>query len=230
MTNAASPPPALAIHEVRRVRGIIFDCDGVLFDSREVNRAYYNGILERLGLPPMSPPAEEYAYMHTVDQALAFLVPAPLLPKAHALREHMTYAQFIDRMIPEPGIHALVETLHRLGLRLAINTNRRSSMELVLQRFGMEGLFHPVVTAAMVTHPKPHPEGLERILAAWGLAPDAVAYVGDSALDAQAAQAAGVPLWAYRHPELPARLHVDSFHELRHWFEYVLGGASGAAR
>jgi len=28
--------------DLRRIRGVIFDCDGVLFDSRNVNRHYYN--------------------------------------------------------------------------------------------------------------------------------------------------------------------------------------------
>ena len=33
---------------------VIFDCDGVLFDSAAANVAYYNAVLERLGRPPMS--------------------------------------------------------------------------------------------------------------------------------------------------------------------------------
>src|SRR5579864_7703943 len=39
---------------------IIFDADGVLFDSTESNTAYYNEIFARIGEPPMSP-AEEQA-------------------------------------------------------------------------------------------------------------------------------------------------------------------------
>ncbi len=31
---------------------IIYDCDGVLIDSRESNRAFYNHILARFGLAP----------------------------------------------------------------------------------------------------------------------------------------------------------------------------------
>ncbi|HCF05895.1 MAG: Haloacid dehalogenase domain protein hydrolase [Desulfomicrobiaceae bacterium] len=229
MTGAAAPP-AHVLAEVRRVQGVVFDCDGVLFDSRDVNRAYYNFILERLGLPPMSPEAEEYAYMHTVDAVLAYLVPAHLLPQAKALQGHMTYGDFLDRMIPAPGVHDVLEALHGWGIRLAVNTNRKNSMEMVLERFGMAHLFAPVMTAAKVTRPKPDPEGLYRILAYWDMAPEQVAYVGDSEVDAATAAAAGVPLWAYRNPELPAKLHVDSFADLRHWFAYVLGGAPGASR
>ena len=41
--------------DLRLIRGVVFDCDGVLFDSRDVNRHYYNHILGALGLEPMSP-------------------------------------------------------------------------------------------------------------------------------------------------------------------------------
>jgi phosphoglycolate phosphatase len=34
-----------AKHIMERVRLVIFDCDGVMFDSKEANRAYYNHIL-----------------------------------------------------------------------------------------------------------------------------------------------------------------------------------------
>ena len=55
---------------VRPVRGLVFDCDGVLFDTRDVNRFYYNHILEKLGLAPMTAEEEDYSFMHTVDVSL----------------------------------------------------------------------------------------------------------------------------------------------------------------
>jgi len=33
---------------------VIFDCDGVLFDSREANTVFYNHILSEFQLPPMT--------------------------------------------------------------------------------------------------------------------------------------------------------------------------------
>ena len=38
---------------------VIFDADGVLFDSTESNTAYYNAIFARVGEPPMSPLEEK---------------------------------------------------------------------------------------------------------------------------------------------------------------------------
>ena len=57
------------VRKIRPIAGLVFDCDGVLFDTRDVNRFYYNHILEELGLAPMTP-KKRYAFMHTVDAAL----------------------------------------------------------------------------------------------------------------------------------------------------------------
>lgn len=205
--------------DLGNVRGVVFDCDGVLFDSREVNRHYYNHILQSLGLAPMSAEDEEYVFMHTVDASLDRIIPAVLRTKAQEVQGHMTYNDFIDRMIPEPGLFALLETLEERGVVMAINTNRKNSMELVLDRFNMTRYFQPVMTAAKVTRPKPDPEGLRRIVQEWNLPVRQLVYLGDSDVDRETTARAGVPFWAYRNRDLRAELHVDSFIELRQWFE-----------
>ena len=35
--------------------GLIFDCDGVMVDSRDVNIGYYNLLLREVGKPPIPP-------------------------------------------------------------------------------------------------------------------------------------------------------------------------------
>jgi phosphoglycolate phosphatase len=37
------------------LRVIIFDCDGVMFDSRQANINFYNHLLARFDQPPMDP-------------------------------------------------------------------------------------------------------------------------------------------------------------------------------
>jgi len=54
------------------------------------------------------------------------------------------------------------------------------------------------MTADKVQHPKPHPEPLQRVLEHYGIAPHEALFVGDSAVDMQAAAAAGVPFIAYK--------------------------------
>ena len=70
------------------VKVVAFDCDGVMFDSREANRAYYNHLLEHFHLPAMTPQQLAYAHMHTVDEALAHLIPDDAVRNAaHAYRK-----------------------------------------------------------------------------------------------------------------------------------------------
>jgi len=156
--------------------------------------------------------------MHTVDASLERIIPPDLRIRATEVQGHMTYDDFIERMIPEPGLFELLEALATLGVLMAVNTNRKNSMERVLERFSLASYFDPVMTAAKVTRPKPDPEGLLRIVGAWGLPVETLAYLGDSAVDQETTIRAGVPFWAYRNPDLRAKLHVDSFHELRQCF------------
>ncbi|NIQ97111.1 MAG: HAD family hydrolase, partial [Desulfuromonadales bacterium] len=43
------------------IKGVIFDCDGVLFESRQANLAYYNDILAFFGEEPISEADRERA-------------------------------------------------------------------------------------------------------------------------------------------------------------------------
>ena len=54
---------------------IVFDCDGVMFDSREANAAYYNRVLARLSRPPLTAEQLAFTHMNTVDASLRFLFP-----------------------------------------------------------------------------------------------------------------------------------------------------------
>ena len=199
----------------RGLKGIIFDCDGVLFDSRASNIQYYNLILGALGQPPMSPEDEDYTHMASVGQSLARIVPPALMPKLPEARKRIVYRRDILPLLePEPGLMELLRWLRDAGFRRGICTNRTTTMEYVLDHFGMTELFFPVMTASRV-RAKPHPEGICATLDAWGLARDEVAFMGDTIADEETARMAGVCFWAYRSPALAARLHLDDFWSLR---------------
>jgi phosphoglycolate phosphatase len=186
-----------------------FDCDGVLFDSSQANRAYYNHILDQFRLPEMDAVQFTYAHMHTVNETLAFLIDDPaILDAAHAYRRRMSYMPFIRHMVMEPDLNDVLARL-RPVYKTAIATNRTDTMQRVLEEHHLEGCFDFVVTAQDVQHPKPHPEQLLVVLAHFGINPPEMVYVGDSELDARAARSAGVPFIAYANPSLDADVHVD---------------------
>ncbi len=196
------------------LKGIIFDCDGVLFDSMGSNRLYYNAILERLGLGPMTAEQEAYVHAHAVHQSLAYIVPEERWDDIDTARSQVDYrAEILPHLKPEPGLYELLGRLREQGYLLGISTNRTSTMGWLVQRFGLDRFFAPIVTASDV-RPKPHPESLNLILRRWGLAPQQTAFVGDSKVDMLTANAAGVRFWAFRNPWLPSELQVDDFWDM----------------
>jgi phosphoglycolate phosphatase len=59
---------------------------------------------------------------------------------------------------------------------------------------GLEDVMDSVVGADSVARRKPHPEHLQAVLDELGARPEEALYVGDTAVDAETAQAAGVRL------------------------------------
>jgi HAD superfamily hydrolase (TIGR01509 family) len=215
-TTGMAEPPAAREND-RRVphpKVVAFDCDGVMFESRDANRAYYNHLLERFHLPAMTPDQLAFAHMHAVDQVLAHLVPDPSMREAvNAYRRQIGYQPFLKFMRMEPDLVPLLERL-RPRYRTAVATNRTDTMARVLSDNHIEHLFDLVVCALDVRFPKPHPEALERVVDHFSVAPAEVIYVGDSAVDESAARAAGVPFVAYRNPALSADHHIRHLSEV----------------
>ena len=193
---------------------LIFDCDGVLFDSRRSNIHYYNHLLDRFGLPPMSEEDVNIVHMSTADDSVRHIFHgSPFLEQAQAYRMQLDFRPFIREMIMEPGLKDLLRQLKPL-VGLAVATNRSNTIDKVLAWHGLDGFFDLVVSSLDVVHPKPHPECLLNILGFFGLQPGEALYVGDSVIDEETAQRAGVPFAAYRNPRLRALYHVDRLEEI----------------
>jgi HAD superfamily hydrolase (TIGR01509 family) len=87
-------------------------------------------------------------------------------------------------------------------------------MDRLLAEFKLDGLFDLVVTAGDVERPKPYPDVLLKVLEFFALSPDQTIYVGDSKLDELAAEAACIPLVAYRNRNLASGYHIDTLKDL----------------
>ncbi len=192
----------------RGIGGVIFDCDGVLVDSRQANIRFYNLILEELGLSPMDPEDEEYVHSQTVTESIRRIVPESELEGAFHAARRVSYTSVLPWIEPQAGLIEGLDRLLALGVPCAINTNRTNTMGLILDRFGLRKYFAPVVTAATVRHPKPHPESLYWILSTWELSPEKVVFIGDTEVDRRTAAAAGVPFWAFGNEALSAVRHI----------------------
>lgn len=193
---------------------VVFDCDGVMFDSAESNKAYYNQVLTHFGMPELTREQFAFTHMHTADESMEYLFSdKERFEKAQAYRKQMTYMPFIRHMEMEPHLKSLLVRL-RNHYKTAIASNRTDTMAKVLEFHGLENDFDFVVSALDVRRPKPHPDQLFKIMDYFDVAPEEIIYVGDSEVDEKAAAAAGVPLVAYDNPVLSAEFHIKSLIEL----------------
>ncbi len=196
------------------MKAIAFDCDGVLFDTADSNRAYYNALLQQLDMPVMTEEQFAYAHMNTVADSLAYLFPGDeLLAQAKALKQKTSYNPFVKAMKMEPGLMPLLKKL-RPAYKTAIATNRSDSMPTLLREHHIEPFFDCIVSANDVARPKPYPDQLIKLLDFFGIDSGEMLYVGDSIVDQQAADAAGVALVAYDNPSLTAKHHIASLKEI----------------
>lgn len=184
--------------------GVIFDCDGVMIDSRAANRLFYNRVLAAFGLGPMTPAQEEFAFMSTAMQALERMIPHENPAKIEAvISSTINYQRDIMPLIRlMPGFAGLIAFLREHGLPMAVATNRvREGMQRVLDFFRLPPYFNPIVTASDVS-PKPSPAGALHIVASWGVNADQVLFVGDSIDDMRSAFGAGTAFCAFNSSDI----------------------------
>jgi phosphoglycolate phosphatase len=199
----------------------IFDCDGVLFDSRDANRIYYNSILARFGREPVSEEDLAYVHMHTAEESIEYLFRDDQVVRRDAFVYVMTldYSDFLEFMTMEPGVGETIESM-RPPVMTAISTNRSSTMPKLRRVFGLDNWFDQIVCALDVQRPKPDPEGVFKILHVLNINREKAIYIGDSVVDEMVAMRAGIPLIAYKNHDLNAMFHVKHFSEIR---DIVLG-------
>ncbi len=198
-----------------QLKVVIFDCDGVMFDSKEANRHYYNHILAKFGHPPMSADELEYVHMHHVMDSVRHIFRhyPHNFEKAEEYRKGLDYAPFLKYMLMEPDLIEFLKFL-RPSHKTAISTNRTTTMPVVLEMFKLKEHFDKVVTAFDVEQAKPHPEALHQILDYFGYGVDEAIYIGDSMVDRVHTGSIGMRLIAFKNPELSAEYHVNSFMEI----------------
>lgn len=182
------------------ISGLIYDCDGVLFESHEANLAYYNAILTHLGEPSIQrSETAKVRLCHTASSpvVLETLLGAERISEAMACAADLDYRQFIPYMQPEPGLCKSLADLSR-KIPLAVATNRGDSMGEILEHFGLSSYFQVVVTSRDVDRPKPYPDMLLLAARQLGIPTEKLMFVGDSELDREAARSAGIRFAAYK--------------------------------
>jgi phosphoglycolate phosphatase len=197
-----------------QIKAVVFDCDGVLFDSKAANVQFYNQILARYDRPLVRPEQEEFIHMHPARESLRYLLGNGSAGEdAWRFCQTLDFRQFNAFLRVEPGLIPFLDAI-KPHYHIALATNRTVSTQEVLSHFLLDKYFDLVVTAADVHHPKPHPESMERIFHSLAVTAKETLYIGDSQVDEALAIATEVFFVAYKNQHLQAHFHIDHFQQL----------------
>ncbi len=174
----------------------LFDFDYTLANSEKGILKCFHITFQKLGMPDAADDTIRHTIGLPMEEAVSKIT--GLQKPADIERFIEAYRVEADRYMTE-GTHFFPEALPTLralkeqGAKIAIVSNKTGSR--VRERFlrdGAAGLVECFIGSEDVTRPKPHPEGIEKALAALGGAKSDALYIGDSETDAQTAKSAGV--------------------------------------
>ncbi|MCS7281003.1 MAG: HAD family hydrolase [Desulfobacterota bacterium] len=196
---------------------VIYDCDGVMFDSLEANRRLYNHIAKSLGREELSDYELQYCHTHTVQESLKFLFrdqPQEYEKAYHFLKNNVNLSDFVTYLRMEPNLLETLSILKRKCVKTAVCTNRTTTMKHIMDRYDLWPYFDIVVTALDVKNPKPNPESVMKILAELKVEKEKTVFVGDSEIDRMTAYESGVRFISYKNPNLAADAVIEDHLDL----------------
>lgn len=188
----------------------IFDFDGTLADSFPFFVSVFNQIADQHGFRRIAAGEAQGLRHHDMRAIMRHVgMPAWKLPLASSsfvklMRENAARIPLFD------GIEEVLQGLDRAGVRLAIvSSNSEQNVRLILGP-ELSGLFAHVECGMSVFGKAAR---LRKVLRQAAVAPGHALYVGDQALDAEAARKAGVAFgavsWGYAPIEALRRAGLD---------------------
>lgn len=178
---------------------LIFDLDGTLIDSAPDIHCAANKVFGARGMEPFPFDVVRGFIGNGVGVLVSRLLASRGMKDSGDLHAAMVsdflniYEEAFEQTSLYPSVAETLTDLHDRGYPLAICTNKpQAPARAALRHFGLDALFQAVIGGDSLSERKPHPAPLRAAIAATGAR--RALFVGDSEVDAETAQAAGVPL------------------------------------
>lgn len=175
----------------------IFDLDGTLIDSSQDLANAVNATLEHFERAPIDPKLI-YSY---VGSGAAILVRRAFGPDApeELVQDALAYfLEYYEQHAKEqthlyPGIPEALDELANGRHKLAILTNKPAKISAdIVSWLGIKDRFARIYGGDSFAHKKPHPIGIQTLMAELGTPQTETLMIGDSGVDVQTARNAGV--------------------------------------
>lgn len=191
-----------------RLKAVVFDLDGTLLDSLEDIADAANSVLADQGFPIHSLRAYRYMVGSGARDLIELAIPQSVRTDETVERCLLQYREAYGRHWnrksgPYPGIVDMLDALCERHITLAVLSNKPQKFtELCMKEWFSRWTF-PVILGASPERPlKPDPQGAFEIARTLNLNPGEFAYLGDTAIDMQTANRAGMhavgALWGFR--------------------------------
>ena len=212
-----------------RFDAVLLDMDGTVLDTLGDLTNAVNHILQMYGMPGRSPREVAGFLGNGAAYLLSKSVPAgtPDALRAEMLRVYQPWYDSHCAILtaPYPGVLPLMEALRAAGVRQAVISNKQDSAVRLLAEKYFPGLLETAVGESAAVRRKPNPDSVLAALKEMGVDRRDAVYVGDTEVDLQTAENAGLACaavgWGFRTPEqLRAAGAADIFRsadELRDW-------------
>jgi HAD superfamily hydrolase (TIGR01509 family) len=183
----------------RGIKAILFDIDGVLFNSVYANTIFYKSLLEGFGYKvPRWPKMKRLSNTCVANDVIRIASRERSKAKLKRLyKAQLTYPFPKEKVKPVKYVNT---TLSRLRTRYKLGIVTGNDKEGIADLFGVADLgryFTMVVMVGDYKRPKPFPDPILIALKRLRLAPNEVIYIGDTDIDKKAAKSAGVGFIGY---------------------------------
>jgi HAD superfamily hydrolase (TIGR01509 family) len=185
------------------VKAVVFDMDGLMFNTEVVFHATGRELLRRRGKEPHP---ELFARMmgRRAPEAFAAMIELMELTESWELLREESEIIFIELLeeilAPMPGLFLLLDRIEAAGLPKGVATSSsRRYLQEMLSRFKLTHRFDMTLGAEDVTHGKPHPEIYQTAAARLQVDSSQMMVLEDSEAGTRAAAAAGAQVISIPH-------------------------------
>ncbi|MCA9026426.1 MAG: HAD family phosphatase [Planctomycetaceae bacterium] len=193
------------------VRAVVFDMDGLMFNTELVFNESGRELLRRRGKEPHP---ELFGRMMGRRAPEAFAVMIELMELDETFEQlapesEAIFAELLDEILqPMPGLFTLLDRIEAAGIPKGVATSSgRAYLNRMLERFDLLHRFPMTLGAEDVSHGKPHPEIYLTAAARLAVDPEEMMVLEDSEAGVRAAAAAGAQTIAIPHEQCHQQDH-----------------------